>query len=306
MTSSRASEWMPFYGRDFFRSERVLAMESAARLLYLEALWREWEEGSLPSDPRILRALFPSFGDQFEVLWAQVLPCFTVRPSDGRLVNDRCETERGKWTEIVERRRNAGRTGGLASGNARASKRSTVVERSSNGRQAQTGPDQTRQESETPPTPLAGGRPPRKRRVEPVPWTSILAREQYARLRDNPAFMTAWNEWIAHSREAGTKAREPRGSQAAAMLNEAHRVGPAMYAAAIRMAIAGNWQGVHVDAVKRAQASSPSANGDVRSKSDILTQRAIDRARADGLLPPADSGDEFAAFRTIDATSTSA
>lgn len=57
--------------------------------------------------------------------------------------------------------------------------------------------------------------------------------------------MQAWNYWIEHTREAGRKAKEPRGKQAASILNEALRHSPEQFKAAVQASSAGDWQGIH-------------------------------------------------------------
>lgn len=90
----------------------------------------------------------------------------------------------------------------------------------------------------------------RKPKEPPEPWETVLARPSYARLRADAEWVSAWGEWIAYCREAGTKGREPQGTQAAAILNEALKVGPAKHAEAIRTAIRGGWQGINAEFVR--------------------------------------------------------
>lgn len=80
------SEWMPFLGDAFYDSEHVIALEPAAEALYLRMLFRQWQHGGLPSDPKALRALFPAkFSERFDELLSEILPCFELR--SGRLVS---------------------------------------------------------------------------------------------------------------------------------------------------------------------------------------------------------------------------
>lgn len=41
--------WFPFYGRDFFGDEKVLLFSLRQVGMYLNLLWHQWEEGSIPS-----------------------------------------------------------------------------------------------------------------------------------------------------------------------------------------------------------------------------------------------------------------
>jgi hypothetical protein len=78
MIRADASHWMPFYGDRFFDSERVIVMEPAAKMLYLTALWRQWNHGALPSDDATLRKLFTEYAADWDRLWPQVRPMFDL------------------------------------------------------------------------------------------------------------------------------------------------------------------------------------------------------------------------------------
>jgi hypothetical protein len=43
--SHAIDRFFPFYGADFFESEKVACMSLAARGLYIGALWRQWRTG---------------------------------------------------------------------------------------------------------------------------------------------------------------------------------------------------------------------------------------------------------------------
>lgn len=112
MTRADASEWMPFHGDRFFGSERVVAMEHAAKLLYLRCLWRQWTHGPIPADEALLRRMFPEFASEWSQLWPQVRPMF--KEADGRLVNETNAEIRSETDAVVEtRRRGAAKTNAI-------------------------------------------------------------------------------------------------------------------------------------------------------------------------------------------------
>ncbi len=81
---------MPFYGEDFFNSTAVRAMSADAKLLYLELLWLQWTDGSIPSDQGELAAIVRLTRAAFAKLWARVSKKF--RPVEG--APDRLENQR--------------------------------------------------------------------------------------------------------------------------------------------------------------------------------------------------------------------
>ncbi|MEK9721911.1 MAG: hypothetical protein VW405_00325 [Rhodospirillaceae bacterium] len=93
--------------------------------------------------------------------------------------------------------------------------------------------------------PLKNPPTPRKRGARPRPdWQSVLARDEYAPLRESVPFLKAWDDWIAHASEPGSRAKVPAGKQAATLLNRA-LPDVAAFAAAVDDSIANNWQGVN-------------------------------------------------------------
>lgn len=135
--------------------------------------------------------------------------------------------------------------------------------------------DETREEKSRsqPPLPPSGAdtkaRTRSARRVPAEPWESVLERSEYRELANDHEFMAAWWSWVTHTRTAGAKAREPRGSQAAAILNVALREGAKRFAAAVEASIAGNWQGIHYPDGRSGGADTRS---DIRppSKTDLV------------------------------------
>lgn len=102
--------YMPFYGFDFYNSPSVKRMDARDRALYLELLWQQWCDGSIPADE--------------EELWAEpgqspgnaraLLRCFpVVRLDDGSEVrrNPKLERIREKHLLISRARSAAGALG---------------------------------------------------------------------------------------------------------------------------------------------------------------------------------------------------
>jgi uncharacterized protein YdaU (DUF1376 family) len=104
MKRAAADQWMPFYGARFFESERVVALEPAAQMLFVRCLWRQWTHGPLPSDDATLRRLFHEYAADWDQLWPTVKAFF--RPaSGGRLENDTLSEVRVEQQRVIERRR---------------------------------------------------------------------------------------------------------------------------------------------------------------------------------------------------------
>lgn len=283
-----ASTWMPFFGDAFFGSERVAVMDDSAKVLYLRCLWRQWAHGPLPSDEQVLRRMFPDHAAEWRRVWPQVVQMFTLTP-DGRLVNETLAAHRREADAIVSRARrgaevaNAKRKQPASDPQAQRERSASdsLATRERNASEAQapreralvTVTDTETEENQSPPSPLAGGanaatdsgnEPPgpqpeprrqRPRRKPAEPWADVLERPEFAPLRESEPFVFGWKTWVEHCQTQGSKAREPGGPRAVAMFNEALRVGPAKYAAALDQAIAANWQAPHVAALERDSAS---------------------------------------------------
>jgi len=98
--------FMPFYGADFYEDEAVLLMSADEERVYLRLLWRQWREGSLPSEQDELQALLRGVPG----LSPRVLACIP-RCDDGRRRNPRLEEHRQKHLKIVEKKSQGGRAG---------------------------------------------------------------------------------------------------------------------------------------------------------------------------------------------------
>jgi len=97
-----------FYASDFLSDINVTTMTMAQRGMYITLLAFEWIEGSLPTDLLKLRILCGNHPD-FDSDWQIVMNCFIER--DGRLYNNRLETERGNMIAYRERMSANGKKG---------------------------------------------------------------------------------------------------------------------------------------------------------------------------------------------------
>lgn len=121
MTKKRsASEKAPayqWYPKDYDADEAVCYMTYEQEGVYRRLLDRQWNEGSIPADPRKIAALVPKVpSDRFVAeCWPAMADKFVPRPSDGRLINQRLERQRAVQEQFQE----IGREGGRASAEAR-------------------------------------------------------------------------------------------------------------------------------------------------------------------------------------------
>jgi len=97
-----------FYASDFLSDINVTTMTMAQRGMYITLLAFEWIEGSLPTDILKLRILCGNHPD-FDSDWQVVSSCFTN--SDGKLYNNRLESERSNMVAYRERMSANGRKG---------------------------------------------------------------------------------------------------------------------------------------------------------------------------------------------------
>lgn len=149
---------MPFYFRDFLKSERVLSMPRGDRMLYLELLCRQWEHGPLPDDADLCGRLIGASGSGDADAILHILSQF-FDLVDGRRVNARCAELR----QAAIARTEAASKSGKASAAARASKpmsneRSTNVERPLNDRSTLRGEERREEEKTRTPSSTKGHR----------------------------------------------------------------------------------------------------------------------------------------------------
>lgn len=269
---SFASAWMPFFGGNFWESERVARMDDSAGLLYVWLLWREFTNGPLPS-PDVLRRLPHRWHATWDQVWPQVAPCFDVL-EDGRLSNPVCAEQRRIALENSERARRSGAKGGLA----RAAKARPTLE-SEPQRVATDAPASSAQAPlEAPGKASSGPNPTEANRSEPE--TSGKSQEKRARRRapgrsscepewaayptlDVPAVRAAWETWVAHRREL--KAPEYTSQSLPEQLGKLASMGRDRALAALRHSIASNWRSVHEASGDVTRTSRPTPTNSVRA-----------------------------------------
>lgn len=115
----KADAWMPLYIADYVADTLHLTRdEHGGYLLLLMALWRAG--GSLPSDKKTLASVTKSSASEWRKLSPILLPFFELE--NGTISHKRVRQEREKADRISDLRREAGRTGGKASGTSREAK----------------------------------------------------------------------------------------------------------------------------------------------------------------------------------------
>lgn len=246
----KSIDWMPFFGDDFWTSERVAQMDDSAAMLYQWLLWRQFQHGSLPG-PQILRRLPHRWqGEVFDKLWPQVAACFDVL-EDGRLSNPRCRAERDGALANHEKARaraeaaNAARWGSkrdpkASSNGTPVGMRGGVLKDNATCRSDRTGPDQTRPDQTVPepPTPKAA---PAKRAARAVSKDPDLDGMLLGTCLDTRACKAAITEWLAYKRERRQGYTE-LGLRA--LLSQLAGWGAEQAEDAIRQSMASNWAGL--------------------------------------------------------------
>lgn len=79
--------YMPFYGDDFFGSERVAAMTGDEEALYMRMLWLQWTKGTCPDDPEMVAKLARFSPKIARKAWQKVRENFTECEEKGRVYN---------------------------------------------------------------------------------------------------------------------------------------------------------------------------------------------------------------------------
>ena len=100
---------MPFFGDDFFGSQKVMLMSPAAVGAYVRLLWLAWRDGSVPGDQRMLARLAGMSETEFAVVWSEIAPCWQVKGD--RLIQPHQERIRADSEASRQRRSAAGKVG---------------------------------------------------------------------------------------------------------------------------------------------------------------------------------------------------
>ncbi len=116
--------YMPKYGHQFYGDDKVLVMDFAQKGMYDELLWRQWQNGSIPGDPELIRAMLkPEVheADSWAKFISQIDAIFPLMNGDPySRQNPKLENVRANAIEVLEKKRQGGKKGGIASAEARA------------------------------------------------------------------------------------------------------------------------------------------------------------------------------------------
>lgn len=116
-----------FYATTWLQSEDVRALTLAQRGAYVELLAFAWMHGSIPDNPRKLRAMLGVAAADFDELWADLAPLWVPAADEpGRLVNERQEHERTERRTRSAELRRRGQAGGKATADRKSQARATA------------------------------------------------------------------------------------------------------------------------------------------------------------------------------------
>lgn len=122
----------PWYPQDWRGSETRMRLTLAERSIYRDLLDHCWEQGSLPTDERVLAGIAGATVKEFKQCWPAVSTKFEER--DGRFYNSKVDEKRPELERWHEQKRNAGLKSGETRRKKNADKKGTEVERTLNGR----------------------------------------------------------------------------------------------------------------------------------------------------------------------------
>lgn len=184
---------MPFFGDDFWESERVAAMDDSALGLYQWLLWRQFKHGPLPPVD-VLKRIPNRWTTRFDRLWRQVADCFEVL-EDGRLENPRCRGVREEAVARSNRARTNGRNGGRPTANPEGTQnKPSGLARSNPEQSSERTVEKKREQNQNPPTPRKRGGAASAAVVFSIPQSL-----------DTSEFRELWATWIEYRREKGAK-----------------------------------------------------------------------------------------------------
>lgn len=107
-----ANHYLPFDVASWQGSHRVQQMDAATYGCYFAMLIVQWDKGSAPPTPE---ACFQEIGFTLEVWqqsWSQLRPCFIERKKDGRLINERMDSDKKDRIRFLKLQQERGRIGG--------------------------------------------------------------------------------------------------------------------------------------------------------------------------------------------------
>jgi uncharacterized protein YdaU (DUF1376 family) len=126
---TKADTWMPFFVGDYLSATGRLTTEQHGA--YLLILLDYWKNGPPPNDDSVLAALARMTPGAWRKAKPSLIGFFEVR--DGLLIQKRVEHERGRASDITEKRSKAGKASAEAKAQQKSNKSSTCV--ATNGQQ---------------------------------------------------------------------------------------------------------------------------------------------------------------------------
>ena len=107
---SGTDRWMPLYVTDYLGD--TMHLSTLQHGAYMLLLMHYWKHGPLPDDQGMLAQIAKADDRSWKAIWPALAGFFTN--GDGRLHQKRMDWERRRWTEISEKRRDAGKRGAEA------------------------------------------------------------------------------------------------------------------------------------------------------------------------------------------------
>ncbi len=101
--------WFPIYVNDFLTDERWALAEPAVRGAYIQLLFYQWVEGSIPTDEAALAKL-TGLDEEWPLFASQVLAFFRNR-GHGRMTNDKLARVKAQQCERAKTLSDAGKRG---------------------------------------------------------------------------------------------------------------------------------------------------------------------------------------------------
>jgi len=105
---SKNDNWMPLFIGDYLADTAHL--DNAQSGTYLHLLMHYWRNGPLPNDEALLAAIGKTQPKAWKAMRNIILAFFTLG-EDGCLHQKRQDTERHRWSDISDKRREAGKRG---------------------------------------------------------------------------------------------------------------------------------------------------------------------------------------------------
>jgi uncharacterized protein YdaU (DUF1376 family) len=108
---SNGDRWMPLYVSDYLGD--TMHLTTLQHGAYVLLLMHYWKTGPLPDDHEALAAITKLDAAAWKGVWAK-LGAFFIPNGDGTLHQKRMDKERQHWTDLSEKRRDAGKRGAEA------------------------------------------------------------------------------------------------------------------------------------------------------------------------------------------------